>query len=1254
MRLAGQSAHRGCHRDNSQQARTDSATNFAQNSVTYIDSDLSVFSTNYWQGAKINFSPGYKIEWTTCDVASSTSSALNVVCNIDPGVYNNGRTVLDTGPGSYYLPGPQNPYYLWGKYQALDVPGEWFRDTNGTLYLWSPDSSNPTTKTVEARRRAWAFDIRGRSYVTIQGLRLFAATLKTDAGTSNTLIDGIEGYYLWHFQEIPPLYRIEGTRAIEFRGSNNTVQNSLLAHSAGLMLDLSGFTDSGAPSNNRAINNVIYDIAYRANRQGIIIVRARAAQRVCVVSQNTVFDSDIGIHAARSEHAYNDIYRSHHQIDDLSTIYAWNTDGLNAEIAYNYSHDGLGEYNNSLQFYGTTGIYLDDDSRNYRVHHNVVWNMPLYGIFTFGSNNAKFYNNTVDGKIDFDIKSGQSLTGTDVRNNASTIADYSQSQLTVSNNYVGVDLWVNSSGRNYQLRADSPAINAGIALPPYTDGYIGPAPDQGAYESGVTPFVAGAVIRDRDLAGLQVSCPQDAGGSTAFCTVTNLPLGRKLPLNFQVRIGSATAAQNCLTVMNYVTSLGTGYCANVPTGGQSGNQTISVRIGGGSWQNAPTPADLGALAISSITPSSGPLGGGTQVTITGRRFQPSASGSNTAFAQTVTINNSGTSVLYDYQVPVQFNSAALIAAGKMRNDCGDLRFRDAYGLLNYWLEEGCNTATTRVWVRVKTLPVGNSTITLTYGNSALSSFSNGAATFFYFDDFNDGVLSLQITLLPEVGFTVAETGGQMRIAGTTNSSTQYSTAGFHLNEWEFQYPQNFAVDSEFSVITGPATFKASVGAWGLTFYNNLLPKRIGYYDTSWHQLGISTVNTATPSRLKVSMAVIGPKTNQTVRWFENGNFAAPLAMRSGLNDSTPGGFIYGPDQANQTFDARFDNIRIRSFSFPEPTTSVGAEQIASSRITFDGVACRNLVVSSSTQAQCYTPPHAAGSVAVAITNLDNSTASFSSYTYVANRPDTIGIYRPSTNTFYLRNSNSTGIADITVSLVSLGMDPTTYRDVPVVGDWNGDGIDTVGFYRRGRASDGAGAGLFVLSDSNTTPRADYSFVLGNPSDTPMVGDWDGDGRDSVGVFRPSNGLIYLKNNMTTGFADFTMVLGNPGDVGIAGDWNNDGKDSPGVYRPGASPQFYLTNQTCNCIVASDYNVVFGNPGDQPFTGDWDGDGRAGLGIYRTSNGITYLRNDPTTTGFSDFNFVYGVNGDYAFGGVWSGTTPPAQQVEIAPTFVPKH
>ncbi|MEP7285274.1 MAG: hypothetical protein ABI947_05845, partial [Chloroflexota bacterium] len=67
----------------------------------------------------------------------------------------------------------------------------------------------------------------------------------------------------------------------------------------------------------------------------------------------------------------------------------------------------------------------------------------------------------------------------------------------------------------------------------------------------------------------------------------------------------------------------------------------------------------------------------------------------------------------------------------------------------------------------------------------------------------------------------------------------------------------------------------------------------------------------------------------------------------------------------------------------------------------------------------------------------------------------------------------------------------------------------------------------------------------------------------------------MKNGLTTGYADFAMVLGIPGDVPVAGDWNSDGMDSPGVFRP-ASATFYLSNQIINGSVFA--GSVFGYGG----------------------------------------------------------------------------
>ncbi|MBU5537692.1 MAG: DUF2341 domain-containing protein, partial [Candidatus Aenigmarchaeota archaeon] len=70
---------------------------------------------------------------------------------------------------------------------------------------------------------------------------------------------------------------------------------------------------------------------------------------------------------------------------------------------------------------------------------------------------------------------------------------------------------------------------------------------------------------------------------------------------------------------------------------------------------------------------------------------------NFNFFRQVTISNSGTG-LTDYQIMLTLDTAQLISTGKMRSDCGDIRFTDSDGStqLSYWLESGCNTASTKI------------------------------------------------------------------------------------------------------------------------------------------------------------------------------------------------------------------------------------------------------------------------------------------------------------------------------------------------------------------------------------------------------------------------------------------------------------------------------------------------------------------------------------------------------------------------------
>ena len=72
-------------------------------------------------------------------------------------------------------------------------------------------------------------------------------------------------------------------------------------------------------------------------------------------------------------------------------------------------------------------------------------------------------------------------------------------------------------------------------------------------------------------------------------------------------------------------------------------------------------------------------------------------------------------------------------------------------------------------------------------------------------------------------------------------------------------------------------------------------------------------------------------------------------------------------------------------------------------------------------------------------------------------------------------------------------------------------------------------------------------TYGRVADEVLVGDWDGDGRDTLGVRRGNS--YYLKNTTTSGVADIVMNYGRATDRVVVGDWDGNGTDTLGVYRP---------------------------------------------------------------------------------------------------------
>jgi hypothetical protein len=158
-----------------------------------------------------------------------------------------------------------------------------------------------------------------------------------------------------------------------------------------------------------------------------------------------------------------------------------------------------------------------------------------------------------------------------------------------------------------------------------------------------------------------------------------------------------------------------------------------------------------------------------------------------------------------------------------------------------------------------------------------------------------------------------------------------------------------------------------------------------------------------------------------------------------------------------------------------------------------------------------------------------------------------------------------------------------------------------------------------------------SFYYGNPGDTPMMGDWDCDGTDTVAMYRESTGFIYYRNTNNFGVADGDFFFGNPGDIPIAGDWDNDGCDSFGIYRNG---KVFLRNSLSTGF--ADKEFFFGVPGDRPFAGDFTGDGVDTIGLYRQSSGLAYFTETlpAGNVALTDNEFFYGIPSDRIIADDW--------------------
>jgi hypothetical protein len=220
----------------------------------------------------------------------------------------------------------------------------------------------------------------------------------------------------------------------------------------------------------------------------------------------------------------------------------------------------------------------------------------------------------------------------------------------------------------------------------------------------------------------------------------------------------------------------------------------------------------------------------------------------------------------------------------------------------------------------------------------------------------------------------------------------------------------------------------------------------------------------------------------------------------------------------------------------------------------------------------------------------------------------------------LRRTPTAGMYDDTMAYgVQVG-------DKPLLCDWDGDGIDEAVIYRQG---------TWHLRDGLTTGVTAAQLPFGTASDTPLCGNVDGDAADEPILFHA--GTWTVRGGF--GGADlvaWTVTYGvTAGDVPVVGDWNGDGKDDLAIFRVGGTWHIRSSAAVSGTTVGT---FVYGRQvGDRPVSGDWDGNGKDDAAIYR--NGQWNLRTNSQVEGATARIFTFGGGTDQPVGGRWvAGTT----------------
>jgi hypothetical protein len=480
--------------------------------------------------------------WFNNHPCTITSHPANNEIRYSPTVGSNDSASSD-GLGCRY----RKYWYVQGKRNLLTTEKEWHwdQDTN-TLYFWQPGGGT-ITGTVEYKTRNWGFDLRGKSNITIAGLRFRGCEPATDVkGTAanNIIIDNIRATYTNHalmFTHSHPGYGNAMQTGIQLRGSNNVVKNSEFQYAAAAGV----WFGPGGTMDNCWWSDINYEGGWGApihgwpNAGDITVTNntfTRTGRSNIDIGHGPIGPSPKSF-ALNWEIAYNDCSGWGKINNDLGATYSWGYRDLTGlELHHNWFHapgivpdpnpavpiDGGSR---SVYFDQATGggirvyrnVFFDawenipqnaSDFYNQMTFEGISWGTALVANNTFASESGqnistttyeslkdRFRNNIFWGRLneDWGRAGAPNEQGNVFRPNPHHVVNASGTQFGLHSSSVrGVNpLFVSSgssNGLDYQIQSGSPARNRAVAV---SEIGVAAGDDAGAYEYGVTPWEPG-------------------------------------------------------------------------------------------------------------------------------------------------------------------------------------------------------------------------------------------------------------------------------------------------------------------------------------------------------------------------------------------------------------------------------------------------------------------------------------------------------------------------------------------------------------------------------------------------------------------------------------------------------------------------------------------------------------------------------------------------------------------------------------------